>query len=216
MSTAERREFLPAAGRDVFLPLYDPLVRLMGFDRARQELISQVDIKPDDHILDIGCGTGTFVVELKRRYPNAQVAGLDPDPKALRRAKKKIKRAAVSVRLDEAFADELPYKADAFDRVFSSFMFHHLEEHEKRKTLDEVRRVLKTDGSFHLLDFTADHGSHGYLNRLVHSHAQLRDNTDERLIQMMSHAGLTNAAKVKEDSLLFGLMHFAYYRAVRK
>ena len=130
MSSAERREFLPAAGRDVFLPLYDPLVRLMGFDHAREDLISQSNIKADHHILDVGCGTGTFVVQLKRQYPNTQVAGLDPDPKAVERAKKKIKRASVSVRLDEAFSDELPYEANSFDRVFSSFMFHHLEENE--------------------------------------------------------------------------------------
>ncbi len=215
MSSAERREFLPAAGRDVFLPLYDPLVRLMGFDHAREDLISQSNIKADHHILDVGCGTGTFVVQLKRQYPNTQVAGLDPDPKALERAKKKIKRASVSVRLDEAFADELPYEANSFDRVFSSFMFHHLEENEKKKTLKEVWRVLKPGGSFHLLDFVAEHGSHGFLNGLFHSHAQMKDNTIARLLQLMDHARFTTPQKVKDDRMLFGLMHYAYFRAVR-
>jgi ubiquinone/menaquinone biosynthesis C-methylase UbiE len=210
---SEHREFLPAAGRDVFLPLYDPLVRLMGFERTRQELISQANIKPDHHILDIGCGTGTFVVLLKREFETAQVVGIDPDPKALHRAKKKIKQAAVSVRLDEGFADKLPYAADSFDRVFSSFMFHHLEEHEKKKTLQEVRRVLKPGGSFHLLDFTAGHGSHGFLARFVHSHAQLKDNTDDLLVQLMNDAGFTNAEKLKESSMFFGLLRTAYFRA---
>lgn len=213
MSTAERREFLPAAGRDVFLPLYDPIARLMGFDRAREELILQGNIKPDHNILDIGCGTGTFVVQLKRRYPSAQIVGLDPDPKALVRAEKKIKRAAVAVRLDEAFADELPYATGSFDRVFSSFMFHHLEEQEKKKTLTEVRRVMKPGGSFHLLDFTGDHGSHGVLARFMHSHAQLKDNTNERLLQLMSQAGLKNAEKLKEHTMLFGLLQAAYFQA---
>ena len=144
----------------------------MGFDRSRQELISQANVKPDHHILDIGCGTGTFVVLLKRQFPAAQVIGLDPDPKALRRAQSKVRRAAVSVQLDRGFSDQLPYQKESFDRVFSSFMFHHLDEQEREKTLKEVLRVLKPGGSFHLLDFTANDGAHGFLDRLFHSHAR--------------------------------------------
>ena len=213
MSSADHRHFLPAAGHDLFLPLYDPLVRFMGFDRSRQELISQANIKPEHHILDIGCGTGSFVVLLKRQFPAAQVVGLDPDSKALRRAQNKVARAAVSVQLDRGFSDELPYKQASFDRVFSSFMFHHLEEDDKKQTLNELRRVLKPGGSFHLLDFTADGGSHGYLARLFHSHALMKDNTDQRLLQLMDHAGFKNAEKVKQDTIFFGLLQSAYYRA---
>ena len=209
----QRREFLPAAGRDVFLPLYDPIVRLMGFDRAREELISQANVQPGQHILDVGCGTGTFVVLLKRQYASAQVVGLDPDPKALRRAKSKVRRAAVSVQLDEGFADELPYKESSFDRVFSSFMFHHLEGEEREKSLKEVFRVLKPGGSFHLLDFVADHAAHGFLASIIHSHSHLKDNTHEQILQLMHRAGFTNTEKVKEDSMLFGSMRIAYYWA---
>src|SRR5687768_14123726 len=193
MSSANHKDFLPAAGHDLFLPLYDPIVRFMGFDRSRQDLMAQANIKPDHHILDVGCGTGSFVVLLARQFPAAKVTGLDPDPKALARAQAKIARAAVSVQLDRGFADQLPYQRDSFDRVFSSFMFHHLEEHEKEKSLNEVSRVLKPGGSFHLLDFTADHGTHGFLSRLFHSHARMKDNTDERLLQLIGHAGLKNA-----------------------
>lgn len=75
--TEPRREFLPAAGRDVFLPLYDPLVKLMGANRARRELVQQANIQPDQRVLDIGCGTGTLEVVLKRKYPAAQIVGLD-------------------------------------------------------------------------------------------------------------------------------------------
>lgn len=209
----DRKDFLPAAGHDLFLPLYDPLVSWLGFDRARQELISQAHIKPAQHILDIGCGTGTFILLLKRQDASLQVVGLDPDPKALRRAETKITRAAVSVQLDRGFADKLPYKENSFDRVFSSFMFHHLEGEDRDKTLKEVLRVLKPGGSFHLLDFVANHASHGFLVRLVHSHAQLKDNTHERILQLMSRAGLANAEKVKESSMFFGLLRTAYYRA---
>ena len=208
-----QREFVPAAGRDVFLPLYDPMVSLLGFDRARQELIAAAKIEPHHHILDIGCGTGTFVVLLKRQYPQVRVVGLDPDPKALRRAEGKIRRAGVSVQLDEGFSDELPYETAVFDHVFSSFMFHHLEGPEREKTMREALRVLKPGGSFHLFDFVADHAPRGVWERLIHSHAHLEDNSNEQILAELNRAGFTNATRVKQDSMFFGLLRTAYYRA---
>jgi len=208
-----QRDFFPAAGHDLFLPVYDPIVNLMGFDRARQELISAANIKPGHHILDIGCGTGTLVVKLKRQYPSAQVVGIDPDPKVLRRARIKATRAAVSVQLDPGFADELPYEEKSFDRVFSSFMFHHLNEQERENMLREVLRVLRAGGSFHLLDFVLDNAPHGFFDRLFQAHARMKDNRDASILELMSHVGLTNAAKLKEGSMLFGLLRTAYYQA---
>ena len=187
----------------------------MGFDRARQDLIEQANIDASHKILDVGCGTGTLAVQLKQLYPGAQVVGLDPDPKALRRAKAKTQRAGVSVALDQGFADELPYETGSFDRVFSSFMFHHLEERERERALKEVLRVLRPGGSFHLVDFTHDHGhgSHGFWERLIGSHAHLKDNSDERILEQMRQAGFTNAVKVKDGKMLFGLLHPAFYKA---
>ena len=209
-----QREFLPAAGRDVFLPLYDPIVNLMGFDSARRELISGANIEPSHRVLDIGCGTGTLVVKLKRQYGAAEVVGLDPDPKALRRARIKAVRAAVSVQLDQGFANELPYKRESFDRIFSSFMFHHLNMPERENMLREVLRILKPGGSFHFVDFIVDDASHGFFDRLFRSHAQMKDNSDEQIRDLMSHTGFKNPVKVKEGNMLFGLLRTAYYQAV--
>ena len=155
--------FLPAAGRDVFLPLCDPMVSLMGGARHERSW-SNRRIFNQTSVLDLGCGTGTLVVLLKRKYPTAEIVGVDPDPKALQRAQKKVRRASVAVQLDEGFAaDELPYEAGTFDRVLSSFMLHHLEEHEREKTLREVLRVLKPAGMFHLLDFAGGEDKAGVL-----------------------------------------------------
>ena len=208
-----QREFLPAAGRDVFLPLYDPMVSLMGFGRAVQELISQANLERSQSVLDVGCGTGTLIIMLKRQYSAVNVTGLDPDSKALRRACKKAGRAGVSVQLDHGFADELPYDERSFDRVFSSFMFHHLDEDERERTSREVSRVLKPGGSFHLLDFVSDEAKDGFFNRLIGGHALMETNTNERILGLISRAGFTNVVKVKEGSMLFGLMRTSYFRA---
>ena len=213
MGPVSQREFLPAAGRDVFLPLYDPMVSLMGFGRAVQELISQANIERANSVLDLGCGTGTLIVMLKRQYSAVEVTGLDPDSKALRRARKKASRAGVSVQLDHGFADALPYGERSFDRVFSSFMFHHLDEDERERTSREVLRVLKPGGSFHLLDFVADETSHGFFERLFAGHALMKTNTNQGILGLISRAGFSNVAKVNEGSMLFGLMRTSYFRA---
>jgi len=135
------KAYLPAAGRDWLLPVYDPMVKLLGADTARKVLLDQATIQAGQRILDIGCGTGTFATLIKELHPDVDIVGLDPDPKALVRAQRKAKRSAIPIRFDQGFSDELPYPETSFDRVFSTFMFHHLAADKRKKTLCEVRRV---------------------------------------------------------------------------
>jgi ubiquinone/menaquinone biosynthesis C-methylase UbiE len=207
-----RRSFLPAAGHDWFLPLYDPFVKLLGGDRARRVLLDQAAIRPSHHVLDLGCGTGTFVVLVKRLHPNVEVAGLDPDPKALARATRKAERKAVSIRFDQGFSDRLPYPDASFDRVFSSFVFHHLPSEEKEPTLREVRRVLKPGGSLHMLDFGGPENAHGYVTRLIHSARRLQDNSEGRVLDLMKRAGFAQVKSRGHRAMLLG--RIAYYTAV--
>jgi ubiquinone/menaquinone biosynthesis C-methylase UbiE len=207
-----RRTYIPAAGHDWALPLYDPFVKLFGGDRARKTLLDQAAIQPGHRVLDIGCGTGALVTLIKRLHSDVDVVGLDPDPKALARARRKAERAAVTIQLDQGFSDELPYPDASFDRVFSSFMLHHLQAGEKEKTLREVRRVLKPGGSLHLLDFGGPESKQsGFLARLFHSSHTLQDNSDSRIIALMSQAGLANPKVVSRRAMLFGKI--AYYQA---
>jgi ubiquinone/menaquinone biosynthesis C-methylase UbiE len=207
------RHFLPAAGRDLFLPLYDPLTKLLGADRARQALFDQANLAPGQKVLDVGCGTGTLVLQIRRSFPGVEVVGLDPDPKALARAKRKAERQGAAVRFDQGFADSLAYPDASFDRVFSSMMFHHVEGDDKEKMLREVRRVLRPGGSFHLMDFVGPEASDGFLARLFHSHARLKDNSERRILEWMRQAGFGDPVKAGSGRLLLGRL--AYYRAGR-
>ena len=87
------RTYLPAAGHDWSLPLYDPIVKLLGGDAARKALLEQAALRPGQRVLDVGCGTGTLATLIKQLYPDVEVVGLDPDPKALARARRKAARA---------------------------------------------------------------------------------------------------------------------------
>ena len=212
MSATPQRSFLPAAGRDIFLPLYDPLTRLFGFDSVREALLQQADLQPNHRVLDVGCGTGTLAVAIKQRHGQTDVTALDPDPKALARAKSKAARAGVTVQFDQGFSDALPYADSSFDRVISSLMFHHLSRTVKEGTLLEVVRVLKPGGELHLLDFTGSHG-HGRLAQLIHPQQALKDSAEDRVVVLMREAGLREPQVVIRRKTLFGPL--AFYRAQR-
>ena len=205
------RTYLPAAGHDWSLPLYDPIVKLLGGDAARKALLEQAALRPGQRVLDVGCGTGTLATLIKQLYPDVEVVGLDPDPKALARARRKAARAGVSIQFDQGFGDELPYPEAWFDRVLS-FMFHHLPPDEKGKTVRAVRRVLKPGGEFYMLDFEGpEDGAHGFLAHLLHSSDRMKDNSEGRVLSLMSQAGFLDPKKVGRRRMLLGGV--AYYRA---
>jgi SAM-dependent methyltransferase len=206
----QKREFLPAAGKDWLLPLYDPFVKLLGGDAIRKKMIRLAELQAGQKVLEIGCGTGEVLLAIKRAHPAVEVTGLDPDPKALDRANRKSVSNKASMQLDQGFSDHLPYEDESFDRVVSSFMFHHLNVDERLKTLQEARRVLKSDGAFHLVDFEHSHGK-GRLADLFHHHERLKDNSSERILTLLKEAGFSDVRTESNARLL--VFPVAFYKA---
>lgn len=186
---AGSRYYLPAAGRDWLLPLYDPFQRLLGGEAARRELLAQANLQPGQHVLDLGTGTGELALLVERLHPQAQVVGVDPDPRALARARRKAARVGAAIRFDEGFGDALPYPDACFDHVVSSFVLHHLDPETKRGALAEVHRVLRRGGSLAVLDFggTAERPE-GLLARLLPHSEHLHGQHGDRLGALMREA----------------------------
>ena len=208
------RSYIPAFGQRWLLPLYDPFLWLLGADAAKRPLIEQAQINSGYRALDIGCGTGSMAVMIKQRHPEAEVVGIDPDPAALSICERKAKRAGLAIEFDRGFADHMPYTDASFDRVFSSFMFHHLAADEKSATLGEIRRVLKPGGSLHLLDFVRAHGAHSGTHDqgdLVHLRGAVAERIEGRMTELMDEAGFVDASEVSRRKIIFGPI--AYYRA---
>ncbi len=208
------RSYIPAAGHDWLLPLYDPLQRWLFREGFMRALVDDANIGPDQRVLDIGCGTGTLIILVQRLHPQAEVVGLDPDPKALAIAKQKSEKAGVAINFVRGFADEIPYPPASFDRVLSSFMFHHLTRDEKLGALRDVSRVLRPGGSLHLLDFGRPRSWYSsVLARLLHRGQHLRDNIEGHIPQFMSESGFAESAEVAHRSTVFGTI--SYYRAAQ-
>src|SRR2546422_10812352 len=63
------RTYLPAAGHDWSLPLYDPIVKLLGGDPARKPLLEQASLRLGQRVLDLACGPGTLAPVIERVHP---------------------------------------------------------------------------------------------------------------------------------------------------
>lgn len=202
------RSYIPAAGYDWLLPLYDVFAKLIGSEAAHRQLVDQARIEPGHHVLDIGCGTGNLTLLIKGLHPRADVVGLDPDPKALARARRKAEARRLGVRLDRGYADALPYADASFDRVASAFMLHHLPPDMKQKTLRETRRVLRNGGAFHALDFGGTGQTHGGVAHLFHR-AHLGD--QQRIPDLMRDAGFADVTELAPRDTILGRV--SYWRA---
>jgi ubiquinone/menaquinone biosynthesis C-methylase UbiE len=213
MADSTTRNYVPAAGKHWRLPFYDLMAKLLGADAARALFVEQAGCRAGDRVLEIGCGTGSLLLLVKKAQPTADVVGLDPDPKAMAIARRKARRAGLELSLDQGFADALPYADGSFDRVLSSFMFHHLSRDVKEKTLREVRRVLKPGGRFHMVDFApaGASGKRGFTAHLIHADRHLKDNAEERVLGFLRDAGLTDAQLLAVRPSRIGST--AYYEA---
>lgn len=209
------KPFVPAAGSDWLLPLYDPLTRLLGVEKYHRLLLDQAGLAPGCRVLEVGCGTGNLSLLAKRLHPAADILGTDPDPKALDRARRKAERAGVQVRFEPAYAEDLPFPDASFDRVLSALMLHHLPRDTKVAALREIGRVLKPGGALHLADFDRDdqaRGLHGFLAGLVHGHQALSPQAG--VLGLMGEAGLADPQKVSRQGSILGRV--SYFRAARR
>jgi ubiquinone/menaquinone biosynthesis C-methylase UbiE len=99
-------------------------------------------------ILDVGCGTGSYL-ELYRRY-QCRLYGLDLSPSMLEVAKERLGEAA---QLDLGDATAMPYDDGQFDLVISMLSLHEMSPGACSAVLDEIGRVLKNSGRILLIDY---------------------------------------------------------------
>lgn len=174
-------------------------------------------------VLDIACGTGDFTIEIARKLPaGSQVMGVDISEGMMQIGKEKIRRAGVDAEMTIADCESLPYEPNTFDRIAVGFGVRNFERLEL--CLEEMYRVLKTDGKLVILELSlpsnsfirscyllyfqkimpaiggyisGDRGAYEYLHTSV-----LRFPAPEKFIAMLKTAGF---AEVEHRSLTFGI-----------
>ena len=91
-------------------------------------------------VLEIGCGAGNFLYELRLRFPTWKITGVDFSVNSIEKLHEEKIEAYVSD------LQQLREETGSQDVVYGFMIIEHL--HYLEKTLAEVRRVLKDDGQF--------------------------------------------------------------------
>ena len=132
---------------------YDPVLRVaLKEDRFKALLVAQAGLAPRQRVLDLGCGTATLTMMLKRACPGAAVVGLDGDPGVLSIARTKVAAAGLDIALRAGMVFAPPFAPASFDRIVSSLLFHHLATEDKRRTL-AARDLLRPDSELPIADW---------------------------------------------------------------
>lgn len=196
-ATRAKQDFTPALGASALSPVYDLAIAALTREQVwRRALIAQLDPQPDDVILDVGCGTGTLAVMIKRACPDCEVVGLDPDPEILERAAAKARKAGLAIRFEQGFARDADRFGPAFTKVVSTLVFHQTPMGEKASGLAAMRRALRADGSLHIADYGLQRtGLMRFLFRIIQrvdGYANTQPNADGVLPVLMNEARFVN------------------------
>lgn len=214
----EHRTYVPALRFRWLTRWYDPILRAaLQDERFKVLLIAHARIAPGDRVLDLGCGTGTLTIMLKRAWPSATIVGLDGDPAVLAIARQKASAAGVAIELYEGLAFAPPFAPGSFDLVMSSLLFHHLTPEDKRRTLTAVYALLRPGGVLHVADWGQ---AQTRLMRLAFLGIQLLDgfrttgdNVRRGLIPYLRGAGFVCSEETHREMTVFGTL--ALYTAIK-
>ncbi|MGH7047440.1 MAG: methyltransferase domain-containing protein [Stellaceae bacterium] len=128
-----------AMRRQALLPLHRALSKMSTARRDRAR------------VLDLACGTGRFLREIKTNWPRLHVTGLDLSPHYLVAAKRALAPWSRTC-LVEGLAEAMPFADAEFDVVTCVYLFHELPPHIRRAVAGEIGRVLKPGGTLILVD----------------------------------------------------------------
>jgi len=167
---------------------------LLGRDR----LIARLDVPPGGTVLEVGCGTGRNLIAVAKRYPNAQLFGLDISEAMLTTARAKVAAAGFANRITLKQADATDFDPGAlfghasFDRVFFSYTLSMIPDWQAAI----AQGARATGGALHLVDFGQQEGLPRWFKRslsawLAKFDVDPRAALPDALRQIASDTGLT-------------------------
>ena len=102
-------------------------------------LITRFKLTNKSKILDIGCGKGFLLYEIKKILPGATVVGLDISKHGIKNCHPSLKN---NLKIFDA-KKKLPFKNGQFDLALSFGLYHNFSIFELEKSLKEFSRVSK-------------------------------------------------------------------------
>jgi ubiquinone/menaquinone biosynthesis C-methylase UbiE len=117
-----------------------------------QSILEDEVVHPFESVLDIGCGTGQTAAFIAQRF-ECQVTAVDNHPIMLEKARERFKNSESRVTVIEGDAQYLDVVDDSFDLIIAESVITFTDI---SKTLRELSRVLKSEGSMIIIEMTAE------------------------------------------------------------
>ena len=213
------KTYIPALGYNWLTNFYDLAISItMPEKRFRTKLIDHVNPLEGEKILEFGFGTGENLILGVNRNSNVQFKGLDIDPKVKRIAEKKFKANSIDVRLDIYNGGKFPYQNNAFDKVFSSLVFHQLDAKTKESSLNEIHRILKPNGVLIIGDWGKPRSKMMrimfYFVQILDGFTTTKDNVNGKLPLYIIKSGFNNVEEVGYLNTKIGT--YCYYKGTKR
>ena len=128
-------------------------------EREVEENVSQaienLAIQPDEHIADIGAGSGYYTFRMAALAPRGKVYAVDLQPEMLALMEEKIDREGIeNVELIKGTEKSLNLPAGSVDLAIMVDVYHELSY--PREMMTDIVRALKPGGRFVLLEYRAE------------------------------------------------------------
>lgn len=140
-------------------------------DEFVDHFIKLGNLKPNNVVLDIGCGIGRMAIPLTKYLTNGEFYGFDIDKRGIKWCQKNISKKFPNFHFEyvdifnkyynkkgKIHADKFifPYENNKFDFIFATSVFTHMLPEQITQYLAEIKRVMKPGGKCFLTWFSID------------------------------------------------------------
>ncbi len=215
----QQARYVPALGRPELTGLYDLVVGLVTRERRwRRALLAALDPRDGETIIDIGCGTGSQAIAIKRARPGARVIGLDPDPVVLAIARAKAQRAGMEIDWVQGLGDQADVLlgCEVADAVISSLVLHQCDAPVKGQILRAMGRLARPGARVLIADYGRQRGPMRLLFRVVQAvdgFERTEFNAIGALPGLMRSSGLSAVSELDRVATLTGSISIYATRA---
>ncbi len=151
---------------------------------GRDKLTAQINVQPNENVLEVGCGTARNLIILAKRFPQSNFYGVDASAEMLKTAQAKIdSKNLKNITLKTALADDFNYKntfelPNAFETIFFSYSISIIPTW--KESIANALANLKPGRSFYIVDFYNQRDLPVWFREILKSwlkqfHVQFRD-----------------------------------------
>ena len=175
----------------------------------KSEMIKLADAVEPGPVVDIACGTGTFITMYKKVHPNVRMIGIDADENILVIARNKTQHLG-SIEYVCSYSNHINLEDASAGAVYTGLFYHHLDYQNKLATTKEALRILKKKGKYVICDWGRPSNIFTqmgfFMVRILDGFDTTLDNYQGKIPGILRQAGFQNVTEHKSINTVFGTL----------